>query len=139
MPERESVQRRQIWDVDQLALRYELDPSTLGVIGCGEGMAHEAAARLPQEIGQQHILAYSRRAFSALDEAVDELTPTEIEWERPNCRPYAVNEQKKIMPAAPHVEPLFGDLIFHINHAGRHLGMIEALRGAQGFWGTASV
>ena len=138
MPERNGVHRQQIWEANELTRRYELDPTTLGVVGCGEGMAFEAAARLPQAIGQENILSYARQAFAGLDVAVDELTPEEIEWVRPNCRPYAVTADKQIVAALPQEEVLFGELAFHIRHAGRHLGMIEGLRGAQGFFGTAS-
>lgn len=128
---------RQIWDIEALALRYELDPAQLGLLQCGEGMDHEAAAQLPREIGQENILAYARRTFAAMDEAMGRLTTADAEWMRPNCRPY-ITENKRVISAPAKVTPLFGELTFLCSHGARHLGMIEALRGAQGMHGTAS-
>ncbi len=52
---------------------------------------------------------------------------------------YVIDTRSKEVSDAPGVETtVAGDLGFHLSHANRHLGMIEALRGVLGIKGTAT-
>jgi hypothetical protein len=131
-------ERRQIWEEEGLAERWGLDSSTLGILQAGEGMGHEAAAGIPEQIGQENILHYAERCFARFHEAMDRLTPEDIEWVRPNTQPYRVTEGRQLVSAPAAETPLASDLAYQLTHAARHLGMIEALRGVQKMHGTAS-
>jgi hypothetical protein len=45
-----------IWEREQLAARWDLDPSTLGTLEEGSAMDFELAAQLPRRIGREALL-----------------------------------------------------------------------------------
>ena len=105
--------QREIWRTENLAARWELDPSQLGPYENGAEMDDHLAAtlRLPEKAV---LLAYCRSVFEAFERAIDELRIEQFD------------------------EAIEG-VGFELSHASRHLGMIEALRGAQQLHGTATV
>jgi hypothetical protein len=131
--------RQQIWEVEELALRWELDPATLGPIQGGEGMEHRAAAALPQQIGQASIADYARRSFAFYNGVGDDLTPLALDRMRPSPYAYKGTEDGRVIADPTKESTLGSDLVQHLSHVSRHLGMIEALRGAQALHGTASI
>ena len=138
-PPADGVERRQLWEVEGLAQQWDLDPSTLGPLQSGEGMDHEAAARLPRQIGRDNIVDYARRTFDLVDRDLELVTEADVDWVRPNIAAWKVDEDGRVVAAPAAETPLATDLYYHYRHAARHLGMIEGLRGVQGLHGTASI
>ena len=130
----------EIWIVDKVASQWRLQPDRLGLLETGLGMAVEDAVAVAT-LGKDPLLDYARRVFLAAEQAVGALHGAQLEAPRrsilpqlqvsPTGQPYFSNDREVAM---------VNDLLFHISHASRHLGMIEALRGALfAVAGTASV
>ena len=129
---RKSSQRldvnRELWHREGLAQRWGLEPTKLGRFETGMGMEHAVAAQLPHSIGQKQLLDYARRAFHASEQALENLAPSELESPR--------ESMLQLESTGESTRPIIGkattnaaDALYHINHANRHLGSIEALRG----------
>lgn len=130
----------EIWIVDKVASQWRLEPDRLGLLETGLGMAVEDAVAVAA-LGKDPLLDYARRAFTAAEQAVGVLDGAQLEAPRrsilpqlqvsPTGQPYFSNDREVAV---------VNDLLFHIAHASRHLGMMEALRGALfAVAGTASV
>lgn len=130
----------ELWIVDKVAGQWGLQPEQLGLLETGVGMAVEDAVAVAA-LGKAHLLDYARRTFAAANQAVGALDGAQLEASRrsilpqlqvsPTGQPYFSNDREVVV---------VNDLLFHISHASRHLGMIEALRGAMfAVAGTASV
>lgn len=78
-------------------------------------MSHEEAARLPKIIGKQHIIDYATVVFNLIVEALEDVKLDDL--------------YIPVKADAPKPPLLIEDVLFLINHGGRHLGMIEALIG----------
>jgi len=116
---------REIWLADDLAARWELTRQAVDPSATGWGMDDHFASEL-QLPGKEQVLDYARQAFAAADEmasAVVDHALFETEFIDHRGRSATVGSS------------LFGQL----THASRHLGMIEALTGAQGMRGTATI
>lgn len=115
--------RREIWEAEGLAAVWGLAGGELGYRETGMGLPDAAALALPLPDGAA-LRDYAARAFAAAEEAAA-----------------AVDEARF---AAPGRDPLGREitvgaaLLNHLLHVGRHLGMIEALRGVLGLHGTAT-
>lgn len=130
----------EIWQIEGLSKQWGLDPEILGLLETGAGMSVENAVIVASQ-GKNTLLEYARRTFFEAEQAVGALHSDALE-----------NPRQSILPqieVSPTGQPSFSnerevvvinDLIFHISHSSRHLGMIEALRGALfTISGTASV
>ncbi len=112
--------RAELWHAEGLGRAWGF-PSELGGHDTGMQMDEQEAARLPLP-ARDRLIEYARRAFARLDEALAALDEAEL------TRPAA---------AASHLDT--GEwLLAQFRHDSRHLGMIEALKGAQGIRGTVS-
>ena len=130
-------QSRQIWKIDKLASRWGLSPERLGILETGAGMADDDAAMIPR-IGKDALLDYARRSFRAANDAVVALSPV-ADDDRNSIQEYSIDRQQREVAAAGGARvPVVADLAFHLTHANRHLGMIEALRGLLDLRGTAT-
>ena len=138
LPDKDGRLEPQFWQKDELHLRWELDPSLLGPLQTGEGMAHEHAAAIPHQLGKQIITEYAQTCFAALDSKLDLLSPADVYATRRSVQAYRITEDRCVVAAPAPEVPLAADLTFHFSHASRHLGMMEALRGVLGFHGTIS-
>ena len=128
---------RQIWRVEKLAARWGLRPERLGILETGAGMADDDAAEIPR-VGRDALLDYARRAFGAADDAVVKLA-TVAQEDRGSIQEYTIDrEQREVAAASGARVSVVADLVFHLSHANRHLGMIEALRGLLDLRGTAT-
>lgn len=128
---------RGIWQQEDLARTWGLEPAQLGLMETGAGMDPDHAAALA-ELGRDRLLGYARRTFAALDQVVSELSPKDMTLLRPGAQDYGIAEgELRRIPGRE--TTVADDLLFHVSHGGRHLGMIEALRGALGLRGTATV
>lgn len=115
--------RTERWEADAVATRWGLDPAALGEEQNAMGLADDDAGRiaLPR---RAEIRAYAASAFAAAGEALaaidDELVG------------------RTVVGLQGREEPLATTITGQLQHAARHLGMIEALRGVLGERGTAT-
>jgi hypothetical protein len=121
---------RGIWEREQLAQRWDLDPASLGTLEEGSGMDFEASAALPRRIGKEALFGYVQQVFAATDEAIANLRPRQFEEGRSSVMEYKYNSADGTIWRAEGAQTtLAADLAFHLSHANRHLGMMEALGG----------
>jgi hypothetical protein len=139
-PGQQSDLHGEIWTVEGLATQWGLKPENLGLLETGAGMDVEPAVSLAL-VGKGTLIEYARRTFSKAELAIGELDFEQLQQPRQSILP-----QLEISPAGKPIfsgereVAVFDDLIFYLSHAIRHLGMIEALRGALfAIAGTASV
>ena len=129
---------RDLWHIENLAAQWDLSPTTLGVLETGAGMEHDVAATIPKIIGKENMLNYARRVFVASEQALSSLTVSELDHPRTSILELEILGSS--LQEAPGEETTnIADILFHITHANRHLGMIEALRGLLDMNGTATV
>jgi DinB family protein len=121
----------EIWTNEALSERWGLPAGGLGAAETGMGMDEEASAELPLP-PKDDLIAYASRAFAAADLAVREVRdddlarnaefdPGTVPWTSPSDYGTVANW-----------------ILGGIRHDSRHLGMIEALKGAMGMRGTAT-
>jgi hypothetical protein len=115
---------RQIWAEERLAERWGLPAASLGFWETGMETAHGDAAELPLP-GKSELLGYVRAAFAAAEAAIAALEDRHL-GEGYTSMIYGT--PTTYLPT----------LLTHIAHGNRHLGMIEAQRGAMGLRGTAT-
>jgi hypothetical protein len=125
LPDQRPGPPEEIWLEEELASRWGLSEQTIGASETGWGMDDHLAAhiRLPSKEQQ---LGYARPAFAAaatLATAVVDLGLFETEF----------------LDHRGRVATVGSSLLGQLTHARRHLGMIEALTGAQGMRGTATI
>ena len=82
------------------------------------------ACALPLPV-KDELLGYGQGVFSAADQVVASLEARQLQAARQSI--WVERE-----------ETVGWDILFHLSHASRHLGMMEALRGVQGLRGTAT-
>lgn len=105
---------REIWQAEGLAANWGLDPATLGAGESGYDMDDAAAARLT--LPGKPLLDYARRAFDALNQALDAAAPDE--WNLP-YKHWGTNV------------PLWQHVVDYLSHNEWNVGYIAALRRAQ--------
>ncbi|MEZ4683527.1 MAG: hypothetical protein R2932_55895 [Caldilineaceae bacterium] len=107
------IEQQQIWRQEKLTARWRLEPNQLGGLETSVGMEDHVAAKIPLP-EKSILLGYCRRTFEEFERAVEE------------------------QPIAQFDEIIEG-VRAEVTHAAHHLGMIEALRGAQSLRGTATI
>jgi len=110
----------QIWLAENLAAKWGHSPESLGPLAAGQGMETDVCLA-----GKEALLDYGRRAMAAADEAVAHLEASHL------------GLPSQLRAAGP--STVGEDLVFYVGHSSRHLGMLEALRGALGLKGTATI
>jgi hypothetical protein len=116
--------REQIWDARQLADVWGLG-DRLGEEATGMGLDDDASAALPLP-RRDEVASYAQEAFAAAENVLR-----------------GVEEDELFLPTGDFYGE--GDWVvldhfgWHLTHASRHLGMIEALRGVLDVRGTATV
>ncbi|TMF80786.1 MAG: DinB family protein [Chloroflexi bacterium] len=122
----------EVWARAGFAAKWGFLESELGTVQTGMGMDEDVSAKLALP-GKDELLSYVKDAFRSADRAVrmvrdDDLTqPAELEADRV---PWL---------SSPTQYGTVGSWIATgIRHEARHLGMIEALKGAAGLRGTAT-
>jgi hypothetical protein len=102
----------QIWEAEQIAQQWGLDYSGADRFLSGTHMEAESAANLKLPI--EELFDYTRRTFAASEQAM-----AELERSHDLTRSVVVFE---------FILNIRGLLIHQLQHTGRHVGMIEALR-----------
>ena len=121
----------QIWSRDGLCQKWGFPERGLGAGETGMGMDEGTSAELPLP-PQDELVAYATAAFAAADRAVAEVhdddlargaefDPATVPWSSPSEYGTVANW-----------------ILGAIRHDSRHLGMVEALKGAVGLRGTAT-
>jgi hypothetical protein len=126
---------RQIWFRERLSNRWGLDAKTLGDLQAGSSMTAEAAAALPARVPAEALRAYARQAFGAVDATIPGLSATPLTEGRNSI----MEQGQETAEAAGPETTVSADLAFHLSHASRHLGCIEALRGLFEMSGSATM
>lgn len=118
------VGREQIWDSRDLASAWGLG-DVLGKEATGMGLDDDASAALPLP-AKAGVVSYSRASFAAAEGVFG-----------------AIAEDELRLPTADFYDEggwvVIDHFGWHLTHASRHLGMIEALKGVLGVEGTATV
>ena len=112
--------RRQVWVEQGIASDWGLREGTLGVRDTGTQLddAHAERVAFP---AQAQVIGYARAAFSSLEDllaAIDDDTMSSVVSGDPDGDSYGQN------------------VVIYLEHAARHLGMIEAISGIHGGTGT---
>ena len=123
------LDKEQHWKQTGLVAKFGLDVTNLGLLEMGATQSPEDASGTILALGQEPLIEYAQTVFSMTESAIEELTledlyrPCEsilrIDW---SASPLTEGKGADVI--------LFNDLQFHMTHAQRHLGMIEALIGA---------
>lgn len=113
-----------LWQAEGLAAVWGLDPAALGWMETGAYQADDVARSMPLP-AKEELLGYGQRVFAAADQIMAGLEAHQFQAARQSI--WVERE-----------ETVGWDVLFHLSHVSRHLGMMEALRGAQGLRGTAT-
>ncbi|HVD30125.1 MAG TPA: DinB family protein [Methylomirabilota bacterium] len=121
----------EIWTREALSARWGFPASGLGSADTGMGMDEAASAELPLP-PKAELVAYATLAFAAADLAVREVRDDDLAHD-------AEFDPATVPWAKPSEYGSVADwIVSGIRHDSRHLGMIEALKGAVGLRGTAT-
>jgi hypothetical protein len=93
-------------------------------------------------VSQTKLIDYASQAFAAAEQAANTLHDHELQEARDSIIPqFRVSPSTQAFETTePRTTTVLFDLLFHLSHASRHLGMVEALRGALfAISGTATV
>jgi hypothetical protein len=116
--------RAQIWDARELASAWGLGDA-LGEEATGMGLDDDASAALPLP-AKADVASYARAAFAAAEDVFG-----------------GIDDGELLLPSADFYDQggwvVIDHFGWHLTHASRHLGMMEALRGVSGVEGTATV
>jgi hypothetical protein len=87
------------------------------------------------------LIDYACQVFKKAEKQISLIDSAQLHETRQSILPQLKKSPKgKPVIAGTRQAPVFDDLLFHVTHAARHLGMIEALRGVLfAIPGTASV
>jgi len=115
----------QLWEIEGLAARWNMETKSLGY--AETGMEKEAETAVALRMPEKSILLdYARRAFSAAQQAVEKLSDNEF-----------FDVYEGLHGENWHDGQIGPILITWMTHDNRHLGMIECLVGVQGIHGSA--
>lgn len=123
-----------------VASNWQLVADRLGVYETGMGQAPEDAQATMVQVGQATIIDYASAVFDACNSAVDQLSDSDMQKTYFGILDYAYDGNTgQVWAGEPKASVIGEDLIFHLTHGSRHVGMMEALRGLLGSAGTLSV
>ena len=118
-------QGSQLWEKEELGIRWNMETASLGYAQTGMSMDDKAAMTLRMP-GKELLLDYTRRTFAAAQRAVEGISDKEF---------YKIFEGFHGENWHDgHIGPIISTWMTHDN---RHLGMIECLVGVQGIHGSA--
>lgn len=115
---------QQIWQAEKLAEKWGF-PVELGETGVGTGIPDELAARLPLP-PKAELLDYLQRSYEAIEQFVIKLDERYPQFE--NVEPELQTQINRIRR----------NLLVFLLHDGRHLGMMECLKGLLTGFGSAT-
>jgi len=113
----------QLWELGGYAGRWRLDQGPLGEAQTGTGLTDDQAAGLMLP-SKEVLVEYATAVFASQHELLARLTPEQLVAD--------------VTAADGNQYVVQGLITTLLMHTGRHLGMIEALKGLQGLRGTAT-
>jgi hypothetical protein len=120
----------EIWKKENLAQKWGLRIERFGLLETGATMSVTAAVSIAS-VGKSALLGYARHVFDAAEQAISSLDDKMLTESRFSILPrLEINPEEKPKFSGDRNTTVFDELLFHATHAGRHLGMMEALRGA---------
>jgi hypothetical protein len=130
----------EIWVEENLALEWSLTTDKLGWLETGANMDVTAAVTV-SELGAETLLNYACRTLTAVEAVVDSLDESNLLTIRKSVFPQLQSPLGDVWQVIGDREKIImSDLLFHLSHVSRHLGMIEGLRGAMfSMAGTATI
>jgi hypothetical protein len=114
----------EVWDSRAIAAAWGM-AMALGWKGAGTGLDDDESAGLALP-DRAALVSYARSAFGAAEAMLGAIRDDELQISTSN-----------VFDDPPW--PLVRHFTFHLGHASRHLGMMEALRGVLGRKGTATI
>jgi hypothetical protein len=130
----------EIWYRDNVCQKWGLSPEDLGVFESGMGQLHKHAQFAVAQAGQPAIVAYAKAVFEACNAGISKLGDDDFDKTYYGILDYGYDGKTgKVWASDPKESTVAQDLIFHVTHGSRHMGMMEALRGLLGNAGTLSV
>jgi DinB family protein len=121
----------EVWAREGLAVKWGLATAALGQGETGMGMDEDLSARMPLPV-KDELVAYAARAFDAADRAVRAVRDDDL------SRPAEFDPARVPWASPAEYGTVANWILAGIRHEARHLGMIEALKGAVGLRGTAT-
>ena len=123
----------ELWTRGGLAAKWGLAATELGNVQTGMGMDEDTSARLVLP-PKKELLIYVNLAFAAGDDAVRKVRDEDLTVSA------ELDPERVPWLSSPTEYGTVGSWITtSIRHEARHLGMIEAVKGAAGLRGTATV
>jgi hypothetical protein len=123
----------EVWAREKVAAGWGFPAASLGTAETGMGMDEDASARLVLP-DKAELLVYVKDAFAAADSAVRAVRDEDLN------QPAALEPAQVPWIKSPAGYGTVGSwIVISIRHESRHLGMIEALKGAAGLRGTVTV
>jgi hypothetical protein len=116
----------------RVAARWGLAEATLGTSQTGMGMDDDVSAELPLP-PKADLVAYAERAFTAVDDLLASLDDEALD------APASIPLDRTPWMSAADSSTVMQWILVYLDHGGRHLGMVETLRGIAGLRGTATV
>jgi hypothetical protein len=122
----------ELWTRGRLAEKWGLPTTDLGSVQTGMGMDEDVSASLV--LPRHELFIYVNLAFAAGDHAVQKVRDEDL------AVPAELEAARAPWLKSPAEYGTVGSwIVVSIRHESRHLGMIEALKGAAGLRGTATV
>jgi len=115
---------KQIWHSESLMEKWGF-PSNLGETGVGTGISDETAANLPLP-PKEELLDYLRRSYAAIEQFIELLDRRYPQFEN-------VEDDLRMK-----IERIRLNLLVFLLHDGRHLGIMECLKGLLTGFGSAT-
>lgn len=128
-------ERQDIWTAEDLAQRWGFTAESLGAAQTGMWMDDDVSASLPLP-PRAELLRYAERAFAVSADVADAIAAG---GDAEMCLPVSIaHERIPWTTPGPDQGTVLTWLVSYYEHDNRHLGMIEAIRGALGLKGTAT-
>lgn len=131
---------KELWDSADIAQKWGVDELALGVFASGMGQGHMAAQMTIAMAGQAAVIDYARDVFAVCNAAIERLADNDFDASYHGILDYDYDPiAGTVRDVGPTKSSVAQDLVFHVAHGSRHMGMIEALRGLLGMPGTLSI
>ena len=111
----------EVWKREGLAAHWSLSTERLGDREAGTGLDDLEAENI-QLPDQDQVVAYARKAFAFAESAIEAMN----------------GNLEMVAKDDPDGDSNLDNVFNYYEHLSRHLGMLEAIRGLQGFSGTAT-
>jgi hypothetical protein len=121
--------KTEYWEKENTVQEWNLSKESLGLLETGATMTAEAAVTVSC-IEKSKLITYARRVFEAAEEVISKIDDGMLTQSRYSILPELQNiPNEQPVYIGDRQTTLMDDLLFHMSHVSRHLGMMEALQG----------